>query len=194
MTPNANSISRFAKTPPCKERGGPVGVMPQNGLSIMLDNDTQLMVSIFQKVFQLEGSEEHDPVKYVKTYESHIEEVGQIFAYLGLAKPDTQSALGWKPTRLLMEIIAQKVMRRSKLIDRMVCDEDSFIISLLCDAAFGEGRSMKRYPACAFKVLTALDLVRGTTDGAVLSTLHLRQLFAEAYYDHRANKRKAKAE
>ena len=86
----------------------------------MLDNDTQLMVSIFQKVFQLEGSEEHDPVKYVKTYELHIEEVGQIFAYLGLAKPDTQSALGWKPTRLLMEIIAQKVMRRSKLIDRMV--------------------------------------------------------------------------
>ena len=93
-----------------------------------------------------------------------------------------------------MEIIAQKVVRRSKLIDRMVCDEDSIIISLLCDAAFGEGRPIKRYPVCAFKVLTALELLRGTTDGSVLSTLHLRQLFAEAYYDHQANKRKAKAQ
>ena len=96
----------------------------------MFDNDTQLMVSIFQEVFQLEGSVEHDPVKYVKTYETHIEKAGKLFAYLGLAKPDTQSPLGWKPTHLLMEIIAQKVVRRSKLIDRMVCDEDSIIISL----------------------------------------------------------------
>ena len=155
----------------------------------MFDNDTQLLVSIFQEVFQLEGSVEHDPVKYVKTYELDIEEAGKLFAYLGLAKPDTQSPLGWKPTHLLMEIIAKRVVRRSKLIDRMVCAEDSFIISLLCDAAFGEAHPIKHYPLCAFKVLTSLGLVRETTDGPDLSTLHLRQLFAEAYYDHRANKR-----
>jgi hypothetical protein len=166
--------------------------MPQNGVNPMLDNETQLLVRIFQEVFQLENSVEYDPVKYVKTYESHIEEMGQLFVYLGLAKRDTQSALGWKPTHLLMEIIAQKVVRWPKLIDRFVCEEDTFIISLLCDAAFGEARSIRRYPAFSFKVLTALELVRGTTDGAVLSTRHLRQLFAEAYYDHRA-KRKAKA-
>ena len=81
----------------------------------MFDNDTQLMVSILQEVFQLEGYEEHDPVKYVKTYEWEIEEVGQLLAYLGLAKPDTQSALGWRPTHLLLD---QRAVRRSKPLDR----------------------------------------------------------------------------
>ena len=154
----------------------------------MFDNDTQLLVSIFRRVFQLEGSEERVPEKYVKTYKSDIEEAGQLFAYLGLAKPDTQSPLGWQPTLALMEIIAKRVVRRSKPIDRMVSAEDSLIISLLCDAAFGEARP-QAYPLCAFKVLTCTWIsARGYNDD--LPTLHLRQLFAEAYYDHRANKDK----
>ena len=32
----------------------------------MFDNDTQLVVSIFRRVFQMEGSVEHVPEKYVK--------------------------------------------------------------------------------------------------------------------------------
>jgi hypothetical protein len=49
----------------------------------MFDNDTQLMVSIFQKVFQLEGSEESDPVKYVEKQKRQIEIPSQLFGYLG---------------------------------------------------------------------------------------------------------------
>jgi hypothetical protein len=124
----------------------------------MFDNDTELMVSIFLKAFQLARSEERVPEKYVQRYKSDIEEAGQLFAYLGLAKPDTQSPLGWRPTPALMDVIAKRAVRRSKPIDRMARAEDSLIISLICDAALGE--SHKRYPLCAFSVLTALGLVQ----------------------------------
>ena len=50
----------------------------------MFDNDTLLMVNIFHKAFQMEGAEERDPAKYVKTYKSDIEERGGI-RVLGLA-------------------------------------------------------------------------------------------------------------
>ena len=73
----------------------------------MFDNDTQLMVGIFPRVFQMARSEEHIPEKYVKSYKSDIEEAGQLFAYLGLAKPDAQSPLGWRPTPALMDVIAK---------------------------------------------------------------------------------------
>ena len=82
----------------------------------MFDNDTQLVVSIFRRAFQMVGSEEHVPEKYVKSYKSDIEEAGQLFAYLGLAKPDTQSPLGWRPTPALMDVIAKRAVRPSKLI------------------------------------------------------------------------------
>ena len=149
----------------------------------MFDNDTELMVGIFRRVFQLARSEERVPERYVKTYKSDIEEAGQLFAYLGLAKPDTQSPLGWRPTPALLDVIAKRAVRRSKPIDRMARAEDSLIISLLCDAAFGEAH--KRYPLCAFSVLTALGLVREAYNDD-LPTLELRRLFAEAYYDRRA--------
>jgi hypothetical protein len=158
-------------------------------VNLMLDNDTELMVGIFRRVFQLARSEERVPEKYVQSYKSDIEEAGQLFAYLDLAKPDTQSPLGWRPTPALMDIIAKRAVRGAKPIDRMVRAEDSLIISLLCDAAFGEAH--KRYPLCAFSVLTALGLVReGLNDD--LPTLKLRQLFAEAYYDRQAREGKPK--
>jgi hypothetical protein len=159
------------------------------GVNLMLDNDTQLMISIFRDVFQMKGSEERVPMNYVKSYKSDIEEAGQLFAVLGLAKPDAQSPLGWRPTHALLDVIAKRAVRRTKLIDRMVSAEDRLIISLLCDAAFGEDHP---YPLCAFMVLGALGLVREANDGD-LPTLQLRELFAEAYYDRPVKKIKSKA-
>ena len=109
----------------------------------MFDNDTHLLVNIFQEVFQLRGKhddgEELDPMKYVERYKGQIEIAGQLFGYLGLAEPDPESPLGWKPTHLLLEVVAKRAVRRSKLIDRMACEEDTLIVSLLCDAVFADG-------------------------------------------------------
>jgi hypothetical protein len=155
----------------------------------MFDNDTLLMVNIFHKAFQMEGAEERDPAKYVKTYKSDIEEAGRILACLGLAELDTQSPLGWRPTPALMEIIANRAARLARPLDGMVSAEDRLIISLLCDAAFGKAHS--HYPLCAIQVLRALGLVREAYDGD-LPTLQLRQLFADAYYDREAGEDKPK--
>jgi hypothetical protein len=154
------------------------------GVDLMFDNDIQLMVSIFHKAYQLGGAEERDPAKYVKTHKSDIEEAGQLFAYLDLAKPDAQSPLGWRPTPALMEIIANRAARLARPLDDTVSAEDRLMISLLCDAAFGKSR----YPVCAIQVLRALGLVRQAFDGDLL-TLKLLRLFADAYYDRKAGER-----
>ena len=161
-----------------------------HGVNPMMDNDTQLMVSIFRRVFQSVGSEEHVPDRYMKSFKSEIEEAGQLFAYLGLAKPDTQSPLGWRPTPALMDVVAKRAVRRSKPIDRAVRAEESLIISLLLDAAFGEDREV--YPLFAFSVLTALGFTRETITDDDLPTPHLRRLFAKAYNDRQAKEAKPK--
>ena len=131
----------------------------------MFDNDTELLVAIFQKVFRLiekfdevnESGEikcvELDTATYTKTYKTQIAAAGQMFAYLGLAKPDTQSPLGWKPTPLLLEIIAEKIAHRPRLIDRMVNDEGTLTISLLYDAVYGS-RQTRGSPLPAVLVST----------------------------------------
>jgi hypothetical protein len=156
----------------------------------MLDNDIQLMISIFHKAYQLEGAEERDPMKYLMTYKSDIEEAGPLFACLGLAEPDTQSPLGWRPTPALMEIIANRAARFRKKLDRRVTAADRVFKSLLRDVAFGEGHHSDR-AFCAFSVLRALGLVREAFDGDV-PTLQLGQLLAEAYHDRRAKRGKPK--
>jgi len=150
------------------------------GVNLMLDNDTELMVSIFKKAFQCIGAEEHNSERYLKSYKSDLAEAGQIFAYLGLARPDAQSPLGWRPTDALLDIIAKRAVRGSKRIDRVIRAEESHVISLFLDAAFGEQR--ESFPLCAFTVLNALGLTRAA-GGEDVPTRHFRQLFAEAYYD-----------
>ena len=134
-------------------------------------------------------------MKYVEKYKRQIEIAGRLFGYLGLAKPDPESPLGWKPTHLLLEVIAKRAVRRSKLIDRMVCEEDTLIVSLLCDAAFADGsqRDHRIYSTgLGFHVLRALGLLRETTDGGYLPSPKLRELFAEAYYARRRASRERK--
>jgi hypothetical protein len=158
----------------------------------MWNNDAHLMVSIFLNTVQLEGSEQYEPQKYAKEYEAHIKDAGLLFQYLGLAKSDSESPLGWKPTPELLEIIAERAARRIKQSSRDAGVEDTIITSLLRDLVFGEGRANTPDQYLAFKALGKLGLMRESADGENLPTLHLRQLFAEAYRDRRANKVKRK--
>jgi hypothetical protein len=175
-----------------------VGMVPSEfpGVHLMFDNDTQLLVAIFHEVFEPMANDEGIvfwPVKYVRVHKREIEIAGQLFAYLGLAKPDTQSPLGWRPTHRLLEVIAKRAARWSKPLDRFMHPEDSLTISLLCDAVFGDLTDHSVYTTgLGFRVLHALGLLRDTTDGDSLPSLELRQLFAEAYYAGRQANREHK--
>src|ERR1700751_2681092 len=81
--------------------------------NLIFDDDTRLMVSIFQKVFHLRYVE-RDQVKYVKRYADAIRSTGQLFEYLGLARPDKQSPLGWRATLVLLDIVNKHARGKSK--------------------------------------------------------------------------------
>ncbi len=122
-------------------------------------------------------------MQYLKRYASQIEITGKLFEYLDLAEPDERSHLGWRPTRLLLEIMNERPY--AVWTDKPIYREDQLIIELLCHAAFGDVRHT--YPAgsfgLVFGVLHELGLMRVTREGDVGPDRRLRRLFASAYYD-----------
>ena len=150
----------------------------------MWNNEDHLMVSIFLKAAQLDVSERYEPEEFAKEYEDHIKDAGLLFQYLGLAKPHSESPLGWKPTPKLLKIIAERATRRIRQSSRRARVEDTLITSQLRDLAFGEGCANTPDQYLAFDALGGLGLMRESGDGEkLLPTLRLRRLFAEAYYD-----------
>src|ERR1700737_3414320 len=74
---------------------------------------TRKLINFFQKAFQV-GTIERDPEKYLAKYRSEIGAAGQVFQYLELATLDSKSALGWKPTKPLFDLIAKSNAGPSK--------------------------------------------------------------------------------
>jgi hypothetical protein len=152
----------------------------------MFDNDTELLVAIFQEVFRPQGKHDdsdvdRDPVNYVRKYKREIEIAGQLFEYLCLAEPDTQSPLGWRPTHRLLKIVAKRAARRSTPIRRMVNAEEDLISELMFDTVFGDLRD-DSVTVLGVRLLFGLGLMREATNGESLPSLELRELFADGYY------------
>ena len=154
----------------------------------MFDKDTQRLVRIFQRVFNL-SYVERDQVKYVKRYAWHIDWAGRLFEYLGLAKPDKQSPLGWRPTPLLLDLMNKQSARKSKPSRKPLPMLNKLIVDLLRDAVIGD-ESYKvsgGVLSLGFKVLQELGLMRRDPEGDIGATPRLLLLFAEAYYDRLAD-------
>src|SRR5579863_7751563 len=100
----------------------------------MLDNDTYLMISIFQKSAEVGESEPVEPEEYLDQYKDQIKAVGVLFEYLGLAKSKPKSPLGWKPTGLLVKFIAERVCNEGAKEEPV---GNAFLVTLMMDAAFG---------------------------------------------------------
>ena len=146
----------------------------------MFNNDTYLMVVIFQKMFQLD-MEINDPAKYVKRHESRIKKAGQLLEYLGLAEQDVESPLGWKPTRHLIEIIANRL---SKHLPRGEFEVDDLTTYFLSAAVFGRGDTEADL---GYSTLHALGLLR-MTFGGWEATRQLKELFSRGYNIERAKR------
>src|ERR1022692_4737708 len=145
------------------------------GVNLMFNNDIHLMVTIFQQALQFKDHEEWGHAKYVKRHETKIKDAGLLFDYLGLAEQNAKSPLGWKPTRLLMEIIGK---RASNPKTSRVPDKDDLTIEFLLHLAFGEDTEPRGH--FAFDVLTALGLMRSNDDeGCWEATSQLKVLLKE---------------
>ena len=151
----------------------------------MYDNDIHLMVAIFQR---LDGQEELHPAKYVKMHDCEINDAGEVLEYLGLAQPDKNSPLGWRPTHLLMEIIGRRL---SKLKLQQEPADDELTVHLLRDAVFGDAEEPR---GLGYKLLSELGLLQVNDAGDWVATRQLQALFRGGYYRRHLQKTVAKQE
>ncbi len=92
-----------------------------------MNKEIRLLIEVFQQAIQV-GEVESDPDKYLMEFRSEIETTGRFFEYLGLAKADKKSPLGWKPAAPLLDLIAKGNPRRLKLTTKSASLADSLIL------------------------------------------------------------------
>jgi hypothetical protein len=139
----------------------------------MLNNQARLLIGFFQDAIQV-GEVEPDPARYLKRFRSEIKATGRLFEYLGLAKPDKQSSLGWKPTDRLLDLIAKSKVRPSKPASKSASLTESLILDLMLETVLGaEADSFHCY------VMTRLGLVIEHTEGEWTPAPLLLKLFAD---------------
>jgi hypothetical protein len=141
-----------------------------------MDTQTRTLINFFQKAFP----GERDQKKYLTKYRSEIEAAGQVFQYLELAKPDSKSALGWKPTKHLLDLIAKFDAGPPKKTPKSVDIE--VLLSLMLDTILGSERGQGVRCFC-IRSLIRLGLV-DNSDWEIdpsTPTFELLNLFTSAY-------------
>jgi hypothetical protein len=143
-----------------------------------MDTQTAKLINFFQKAFPA-GTVERDPEKYLTKYRSEIEAAGQVFQYLELTKPDSKSALGWKPTKRLLDLIAKSDAGPPKTTRKSV--EIQVLLDLMMDTMLGSDHSQGVGCFC-IRSLVSLGLVVEDSLGDWMPTIELLNLFTTSYY------------
>jgi hypothetical protein len=146
----------------------------------MFDKQTLLVIKFFQKAFQVAGEVESDPAKYLNKFRSSIKAIGRLFEYLKLAKPDKKSALGWKPAKRLLDLIA-KGNYPSKRTTNSASIMEPFVLGLMFDTMLGVGDDPYRHDCFCSHVLMMLGLVFEDDIGDRFPTPALADLFLDTY-------------
>jgi hypothetical protein len=79
-----------------------VGKTSQENNTMKYDNETVLLVTIFQKANPLEP--QSSVAEYLHYFEFEIDRMGSVLQFLGLAKKSNQCDLVWAPNHRLMRI------------------------------------------------------------------------------------------
>jgi hypothetical protein len=141
------------------------------------------MITIFQLEYQ-PSFIEPDPVKYLERERMAIALAGHLFEYLGLAKFDRKSPLGWRPTQQMMELIESKGERSAKYPGKHREEAEeynlAFVLTLLEDEVFGRDRPIGLC-GLGFHVLLALSLTWEDDFGEWIPTPELMGLFCDGY-------------
>ena len=143
----------------------------------MMTAQTLKLINFFQKAFQV-GTIERDPEKYLAKYRSEIEAAGQVFQYLELATPDSKSALGWKPTKPLLDLIAKSNAGPPKAAP---ASDIQVLLDLMLNTMLGSDRGQGEGFFCV-QSLIRLGLVVEDSWGDWMPTIELLDLFARSYY------------
>jgi hypothetical protein len=143
-----------------------------------MGNHTSKLIHFFQKAFQA-GTVERDPKKYLAKYRSDIEATGRVFQYLELAKPDSKSALGWKPTKRLLDLIAKSNAGPSKTKPGPV--EVQVLLDLMLHTMLGSDWDQGTGCFCVHSLMR-LGLVVEDSWNDRVPTIELLEMFSMSYY------------
>jgi hypothetical protein len=138
-----------------------------------MTTQTRKLINFFQKAFQDPGI---NPEKYLTRYRSHIQAAGQVFQFLALAKPDSKSVLGWKPTKRLMDLI---VKSNAGLPKAPASEDVQVLLGLMLDTMLGSDPSEERY--FCVQSLMRLGLVVVDSWGDRMPTRELLNQFTISY-------------
>jgi hypothetical protein len=140
-----------------------------------LDDNSLLMLAIFQTVHLIcdEGSGV-SMTEYLKYCASDIARIGHVFKFLGLAEECTKSALGWKPTAHLIQIIAERSARPAKGSEKEATEKDRKLVNSLLQLAGGTTEEVIT-DDFFFAVLNALGFLREAPGGECKPTSLLHE-------------------
>jgi|ERR1700730_8808326 len=143
-----------------------------------MSSQTPDLITFFQKAFQA-GTVERDPEKYLAKYRSEIEAAGKVFQYLELAKPDSKAALGWKPTKLLLDLIAKSNAGRPTVAPEPV--EVQVLLDLMLHTMLDSDWDQGTGCFCVHSLMR-LGLVVEDSWNDRVPTIELLNQFTSSYY------------
>jgi hypothetical protein len=94
----------------------------------MLDNETLLMASIFQKALQI--NPQPNSAEFLHRFEFEIDQTCRVLKFLGLVE-EASSTLGVKPKHRLIEIIADRMVRPNTESKNPVAKVDHDFVDIL---------------------------------------------------------------
>ena len=136
--------------------------LQQQRKKYQMQNDTILMISIFQEIFD---RPEGNPKDFLADFAFEIEQIGRLLNYLGLAQASARSDLGWKPAPMLMEIIAERLGRSTVKVDPKADDGWNFVRALIIHATGLKPKEHNNAIECCKSALAALGLLQEVAPG-----------------------------
>jgi hypothetical protein len=147
------------------------------------DNETALLVSIFQKANPIGASSVAD---YLGHFEFEIDRMGSVLRFLGLAKKSNKCDLVWAPNQRLMRIIAEKATRPFQERGEIVVSKaDREFVASMQHLATGDVKEDGRMDTTSLccNVLAILDLLEKGKgdDGGFKPTPRIKDLVLEHF-------------
>jgi hypothetical protein len=150
---------------------------------LQFDAETYLLFSIYYEAYGTLKGMDGSAATYLKHFEKEISGAGQVLEWLGLATPNKDSPLGWKPSHALMSLLVEP-RKDSKSKKLCADDEDAEVFDMIFDATVGKVEKWSNVRSFVLSVLQFLGLVK-EADLDRVPTPRLRRLACERRQEER---------
>jgi hypothetical protein len=125
----------------------------------VVDSESFFLIKLIQEALLFDCDSNMGAIEYLEKYDRFIRATGRVLERLGLAESDERRGIGWKATRRLISLIADRGVRPLKGTKNRASYTDRALLDLLVVAAEmdGDGYGGGFF---AVEVLEALGLLR----------------------------------